>query len=429
MGRDEVVNHRGIDNRLSSAISLAVLSFLIGFTAPALAEGQRRSKAGSGDGRLENELGPEVPSGTDDNPAPNPGPPGPDPGPEPPPFDPFPHTTMAESVGWILEEEPAPSDPVAEAEERLDRYFAEILGQDRMRHIGADGWYYELGRAARRNMQIDIRAVHRERRRAMNPVQVVIDELGRYASGPSAPQDVAGQPTPEMRNPGDQREQAMDQYMDQMNLLNAPVQWTSLELRLTQSPEGEVLAIWITRSSDNAVLDREVMRGFRRGAARTPPPPLPIHEGRNAIVSEWRIEIGDVATYLNQAGCVIDPESGVQCAAGGRGIVRIRVQLLRVVDAQNESIVDGVRRRRRLACEAARRERASQNEAGESGNESEREAANDGCEYDADDPSDEASPQPPDQPSDRLQRDEPGIRAPYRDSSGAGRGERASGGR
>ncbi|MEM9069102.1 MAG: TonB C-terminal domain-containing protein [Myxococcota bacterium] len=259
----------------------------------------------------------------------------------------LPRVTLAETVGWILVPEPEPSDPEELGERYVDRMIWEHAMQDQLAHIGADGWYHQLGHAVRRSLQVDMNEAISERREGMNVVERFVDELGRFAPGPSAPQGAPGPETAEQRNPQNPNEQWHEQLAEHMNLRNAPVTWHRVDVRVTQAPDGELLALWVIRSSGSSVIDRAVLAAVREGTPRVPPPPQEIVGNRRAIMSEWAVEVGDVATYWTQAGCVMDPEGGAQCAAGGRGITRSRLRLLRVLDEEHPSFEEDRRDRRR----------------------------------------------------------------------------------
>ncbi len=262
----------------------------------------------------------------------------PEPG-EPGPVDIRPSVPMAEAAGWMFRPEPEPSGREERAEEELDRYFDDQLQQDRMAHLGANPWYFTMMREMRRGFRPDMERVEERRRAPMNPVARVFDELGRYAPGPEPPQDVPGQAPPEIANSQlEPDEQRMLELAEWMNLNNAPVTWYRVEVRVIQNPEGVVGGAWVTRSSGYPELDQQALAAVSDGASRLPPPPPEVVGDRQAIRSDWSFEAGDVATYWGQAGCVDDPvQGGVQCAGPfGRGIVRTRVRLLRVVDAENE---------------------------------------------------------------------------------------------
>ena len=169
----------------------------------------------------------------------------------------------------------------------------------------------------------------------------VAAELARYGHGPERPQDARGTPPIEARSWLSPQEQAMTEYQDQVSLLNAPTTWHRVDVRVTQNPEGAVSAAWVIASSGSRTLDDAALRAVRDGASRAPPPPEGVVGDRDAIQSDWAFEAGDVATYMNQAGCVEDPVQGWQCAALGRGgIVRTRLRLLRVHDARTPSLAE-----------------------------------------------------------------------------------------
>ena len=248
----------------------------------------------------------------------------------------MPRRTLAESAGWSLPEDPEPSDPEIAAEERENRWQRDQLGQDRLEATGADRWYHEMGRAMRRSLTVDAREVIRERRRGMSVAQRAIDELGRYAHGPNGVSDRnRNMPPVEQQPQFDATERNELRYMEQRRLTNAPVRWERVDVRVIHAPDGDLLASWIIQSSGNAVLDNAVMQAVRQGAVHMTPPPQPVVGTRLNIASEWRFEIGDVATFLTESGCVTNPEGGVDCAALGRGLVRTRVKLLKVEDAQH----------------------------------------------------------------------------------------------
>lgn len=263
---------------------------------------------------------------------------------EPREADLFPTLPMANAAGWMLRPDPEPSSPEERGEEALDRYFDDSLVQDRQGVLGADGWYSEMGRDMRRDFHRAMQnggmdRLERERRASMTPIQQFFDELGRYRNGPERPIDPVGMVPREVENshfyPD---EQAALGAQDQVNLLNAPVTWYRVDLHVVQNPEGAVSAVWVIRSSGYRSLDDAAMRAVHDGSIRLRPPPSRVTEGRDAIASEWAFEAGDVATYWTQAGCVDDPVTGdLDCAALGRGIVRTRIRLLRVIDGETES--------------------------------------------------------------------------------------------
>ncbi len=268
---------------------------------------------------------------TEPHPAP-PGPPGPPSPPQPPRL--FPRLALARAAGWMLDRAPAPASRDERAEQNLERWFDDQLDHDRMSAVGAAPYYHDMMRSMRRAFRPDMGALRAERRANMSPLGIVWDELSRYARGPEKPQDAPGTVPTELQSQFDAEEQHDLEVMDQMSLLNAPVTWYRVDLRVTQNPEGVVSAVWLLHSSGYHTLDDAALAAVRDGAVRLPPPPAALSRGRDAIESDWAFEAGDVATYWNTGGCVDDPvHGGMQCAGLGRGLVRTRIRLLRVVDA------------------------------------------------------------------------------------------------
>lgn len=273
----------------------------------------------------------------------------PEPG-DPGPVELNPSVEMAEAAGWIFRPDPEPSDRGQLAEENLERYFDERLQTDRLDAIGAHPWYHTMMREMRRSFRPDMEQLEDSRRAAMNPVGRVFDELGRYAEGPEPPQDPPGTPPPEIANSHlGQLEQAGLEMAEWQNLNNAPVTWYRVKVRVTQNPEGVVSAAWVEQSSGYPSLDRQAVRAVTDGATRLPPPPPEVTGDRQAIQTDWSFEAGDVATQYGQTGCVDDPvNGGYQCAGPfGRGIVRTRIRLLRVVDGEHGTFEE--RRHERLS--------------------------------------------------------------------------------
>jgi len=308
----------------------AALTVLIALASTSSADAQRqerRSGSSAIDGRVA-------------EPEPEPEPTEPEPQERDPEPELMPRRTLAESAGWTFPAEPEPSDPEARIEARENQWLRDQLGQDRQEAGNADRWYHEMGRRMRQKLTVDARESLRERRRGMSPLQRVADELNRYAHGPDGVTDrnpnmppVEGD-VPQMGGM-EGYERAQRRYTVQRRLTNAPVRWDRVDVRLVHAPDGDLLASWITRSSGNDYLDQAVMQAVREGAADLRPPPQAVVGRRLNIVSEWRFEIGDVATFLTEAGCVMKPEGGVDCAALGRGLVRTRVTLLKIVDDQH----------------------------------------------------------------------------------------------
>jgi len=318
-------------------------------------------------------------------PSPSPAPPGPDaPGPEregvpdlggegPGPLPLLDPVQLGRAAGWFFPPEPTPSDRGEEAEANLERYFDEALGRDRIERGQVDGWYYEVARSMRREFRPDRQRVESERHRGMTLLQRAWDELRRYAGGPERPQDVPGQYTPEMRggtalttDPTDRRAAIEQEEWDHCNPLNGAVTWYRADVRVTHNPEGELSAAWILRSSGIEALDDAALDAARAGSMTLLPPPDDVVGERQAIRSDWAFEMGDVATPwicmsnpLNPTpvvpvSCVDDPVLGLQCAMFGRGIIRTRIRLLAVVDADHLTPEErrAARRRERLDNQA-----------------------------------------------------------------------------
>jgi hypothetical protein len=256
----------------------------------------------------------------------------------------------ASAAGWIIRPEPVASSAEEAGEEALDRYLMDALDTDALAMGSADGWYYETLRTFRVLFTPDVRELLDERRSRMNPLQWLYDELRRYGQPPEPPIDVRG--TPNLAD--NTQEEAAQHGQEWCNPLNAPVTWYRVDLRLTQNPEGVLSAVWIVRSSGFRTVDDAALYAIREGVWVLPPPPGRITNGRDAIVSEWSFEFGDVATCIAQLVpgpdgavrgitgglmCVEDPvHGGVQCTFDGRGITRTRITLLRVIDALHPTV-------------------------------------------------------------------------------------------
>jgi TonB family protein len=245
---------------------------------------------------------------------------------------------LARAAGWVIEPAPTPDDREAAAERALDEYFLAALDQDALEHLGASPYYHDVMRAMRRAFHPDMGELERERRAPMTLLERFYDELRRYGPGPERPQDVPGALPVDQDTAARPDERADQARRDAANLNNAPVTWYRVDLRVTQNPEGELAAVWVLQSSGYRSLDDAALRAVRDGLIVLPAPPAQLFRGRDAIQSDWAFEAGDVASDWNQLGCVDDPvQGGFQCAALGRGIVRTRIRLLRVLDADHPS--------------------------------------------------------------------------------------------
>jgi len=257
----------------------------------------------------------------------------------------LPREPLARAAGWFFDPEPSPGTREERAEAELDSWLAREINGDRMSALGAAPWYSDVSRAMRRAFDPDMGELERQRRAPMGAIARAIDELRRYGQAPSQPQGgPRAQMPPEQSaqagsgtTDGREMARAFDD-LDSRNFLNAPVTWYGVEVRVTHSPEGEVAAAWVVRSSGYSSLDRAALDAVRGGAAALAPPPPEVVGARDAVRSDWLFEAGDVATRITDAGCIDDPvHGGVQCAVLGRGIVRTRIRLLRVVDATHET--------------------------------------------------------------------------------------------
>lgn len=269
-------------------------------------------------------------------PPPAPAPAEPTPPAPPGPFQPMPLPSLGEAVGWILPEGPDEAQTDEErAQERLDRALGDVAERHRMAALGADPWYQTAGRAMQRAFRPDMRELERERRAPMSPLRRVVDELERYAQAPRSSQQPRVPPAEMRLGRADHESLANDQMMAAHDLRNAPATWYRVDLRVTHGPEGQLQAVWILRSSGYHTLDEAALAAVRHRTVILEPPPPAVVGARQAIRSDWAFEAADVATYWNDAGCVDDPAGGLQCAAAGRGIVRTRIRLLRVLDEQH----------------------------------------------------------------------------------------------
>lgn len=270
-------------------------------------------------------------------PPPPPAPAEPAPPPPPGPVRPMPLPPLAEAAGWIF---PAGPDEAETEEDRAQARLDDALGgaaaRDRLEALGAHPWFSDAGRAMRRAFRPDMRALERERRAPMSTVQRVVDELSRYAHAPQSSQQPRVPPAEVRMGRADHEDLANAQMMGAHDLRNAPVTWYRVDLRVTHGPEGQLQAVWVLRSSGYHALDEAALAAVRDRTVFLEAPPAAVVGTRQAIQSDWAFEAADVATYWNDAGCVDDPvHGGVQCAVAGRGIVRTRVRLLRVLDARH----------------------------------------------------------------------------------------------
>lgn len=258
----------------------------------------------------------------------------------------LPRVPLARAAGWFLPPEPTPSSDADRGEAETERYFDETLERDRLDAGMVDGWFHAAGRAMAQEFRPDRNEVERERRAGMTDLQIMYDELRRYAAPRGRPMDVPGQTLPEQRaavtDPTDRGQAVEQEFFDWCNALNSPVTWYRVDLRVTHNPEGVLSAVRVLRSSGIRALDRAALEAVREGGVSLPAPPATVVGERQAIRSDWSFEMGDVATpplCVQRMGgaaevmCVEHPIHGMQCAILGRGIVRTRLRLLAVVDA------------------------------------------------------------------------------------------------
>jgi TonB family protein len=292
---------------------------------------------------------------------------GPEPRREPRGVELFPRDELSRAAGWELPPEPEPDAREEQAEANLDGLLDDEIHTDRLRAGNADAWYFELAREMRRTFRPDQQAVERGRRAGMAPWARVYDELRRHAAPPEPPMDLPGQPGPEnrigVRDPTNRGDPVLQwrERMDRCNALNSPVTWYRVDLRITHDRDGRLSAVWVIRSSGIRALDEAALRAVRQGSVSLPALPPRIAGSRSSVRSDWAFEMGDVATPIicwggDETGlqpptmelmCVDDPDHGTMCAIGGRGIIRTRLRLLRIVDAQHPSREDRRTARRR----------------------------------------------------------------------------------
>jgi TonB family protein len=261
----------------------------------------------------------------------------------------LPRVPIARAGGWIVLPEPSPDDREEEAEAALEAYFDGVLMRDQIEAGRVDGWYYEASQLMRARFRPDREAVVRERRAGMNPVQVLRDELSRYAAPRDRPSDLPIQdPLARMGWAGDPYHRQFLEGHELCAVPSAPTTWHRVVLRVTHNPEGDVSAVWVEHTSGSRSLDRSALRAVREGAVMLPPPPPLILGQRQAIQSDWAFEMGDVAIPIHCGiVCTDDPVLGPMCSIGGRGIIRTRLSLLRVLDEQHPSPAERRAARRR----------------------------------------------------------------------------------
>jgi TonB family protein len=271
-------------------------------------------------------------------PPPDEAPPDPD-APPPPPVDLLPPLALARAAGIDVPPRPRSEDPVERAEDRTDRDLRRELRRDSLRAGGVDGYFYELGRAMRSDLEVDPLELQADVFRGLSIPEAIVTELGRY--GPrERPIEPRGTPLPDDRIPSgstrlDPEAVALQEMLDQQSFLNGHVTWHRCEVRVLQNARGEIFDVQLLRSSGMPTVDHAALEAARHAVLEAPPPER-IIEGRDTLQSDWAIEVGDVATDPTQVGCT-DPADllGGGCGALGRGVMRTRVELLDVVDAMH----------------------------------------------------------------------------------------------
>lgn len=252
-----------------------------------------------------------------------------------------------------------PTDATAEAVEAAEGWLVDGQRRDAIRHGIVSGYYAELGRTMRSGFHPDLVQIEAERRRGMSLPELALDELARYGP-PEAPRGPAAVYTPEMSapHPEDPAEVAAMQAFETQSLLNAHTRWSRVEVHVIQDRAGHVLSATVTHGSGSRSLDRAAIEAITSAALAQPPPASVLGE-RQTIDSDWSFWAGEVVPYAGQAGCMEGQDGqGLQCTALGRPLLRTRVVLLDVHDAEHE-------RREPTPAPGAtpRRERASRSSA------------------------------------------------------------------
>jgi TonB family protein len=141
--------------------------------------------------------------------------------------------------------------------------------------------------------------------------------------------------TPEMRAQTGEDVQ-MQQQFEIQSLSNAHTRWQRVEVHILQDRGGHVLSATITHSSDSHTLDAAAVAAITEAAIAQAPPASVLGE-RQTIDSDWSFWCGEVVPYIGQMGCTEGPDGqGLQCTGLGRPLLRTRVMLLDVHDAEHE---------------------------------------------------------------------------------------------
>ncbi len=242
-----------------------------------------------------------------------------------------------------LVDDSGPVDDRQRAVHQAEDWLTDGQRRDAIAHGAVAPYYRALERSLRHGFHPDLVAITTERRASMTPLQIVADELMRYGP-PEAPRDVRGTPTPEMRGRTAEDVQQLNQF-DTFSLLNAHTRWQRVDVHVEQDREGVVTRATVTHSSDSRLLDRAALEAVREAA--TEHPPEEVLGTRTAITSDWAFWAGEVVPFVGAMtpgggattgiSCMEGPEGeGIQCTGLGRPLLRTRVELLDVHDAEHE---------------------------------------------------------------------------------------------
>ena len=248
-----------------------------------------------------------------------------------------PDQVAAQSTGQA--DDPGPIDQTEVAVRTAEEWLADGQRRDGIAHGVVSGYYAEMGRSMRAQFHPDLVAMTDERRRGMSIPEIALDELGRYGP-PEAPRGPASVYTPEMSaaHPEDPSEVAVQQQFEIHSLLNAHTTWHRTEVHVIQDREGHVLSATVTHSSGSHVLDTAATAAITAAAIAATPPAAVLGE-RQTIDSDWSFWAGEVVPYVGDMGCTEGPDGqGLQCSALGRPMLRTRVVLLDVHDAEHERV-------------------------------------------------------------------------------------------
>jgi TonB family protein len=240
-------------------------------------------------------------------------------------LDLLPATILARAAGIDL---PSGAAEAAErAARRVDRGLRAELRADAVRSGRADGYHHSLGRSLRAAVRIDVRAPVADAYESTSLPVVIAEDMMRPTAR-ARPIEPRGTPLPETADGhNDMDTSPIGEIAEQQNLLNAPASWRRAVIRIHQDRSGAIVRVTLVSSSGRRSIDEAALDAARRARARRPP--ARVVGDRTEITSDWAVEIGDVASSPGVLGCTDDGE----CAALGRGITRIRVELLDVDDA------------------------------------------------------------------------------------------------